>query len=229
VKEYHKIQSVYKRDLKGRFIEGEWSLPEFEYLKNNEWLGEEKIDGTNIRLIPDHVNKTIVIKGKTDNADIPKFLVEDLQKKIDYSKFLQAFKIDTPVDETNDPHICVYGEGCGCSVVNGRKVEIQKHGGRYTDNVGSDLIIFDIRVGYWWLQRKDVYDIAEKLGFRHSIEIFRGTLGEAIEVVRMHTLDSSYLRLNMVGIEGLVLRPKVDLFCRNGERVITKVKVKDFK
>ena len=51
MKEYHKIQSIYKRDEKTRkFIEGQWSLPEFEYLQNNRWLWTDKVDGTNIRV-----------------------------------------------------------------------------------------------------------------------------------------------------------------------------------
>ena len=48
---YHKIQSVFKRDPATnhkRFLMGEYSLPEFEYLANNEWVATEKIDGTNV-------------------------------------------------------------------------------------------------------------------------------------------------------------------------------------
>ena len=31
---YPKINTVYKRDEKGRLIDGHWSTPEFEYLKD---------------------------------------------------------------------------------------------------------------------------------------------------------------------------------------------------
>ena len=52
MKEYHKIQSVFKRDIaNGKIIEGKYSLPEFEYLKDNQWVFTEKVDGTNIRII----------------------------------------------------------------------------------------------------------------------------------------------------------------------------------
>ncbi len=38
--EYHKIQTVFKRDMNTKYktlLEGEYSLPEFKYLKNNIW------------------------------------------------------------------------------------------------------------------------------------------------------------------------------------------------
>mgnify|MGYP001604261791 FL=1 len=48
--EYHKINSLYKRDPRGKMLFGDYSCPEFEYLQNNEWSFQEKIDGTNIRV-----------------------------------------------------------------------------------------------------------------------------------------------------------------------------------
>ena len=75
--EYHKIQSVFKRDDKThKFIEGQWSLPEFELLKDITWVWTEKIDGTNIRIIWDGFD--IKAKGKTERVDIPKHLLNDV-------------------------------------------------------------------------------------------------------------------------------------------------------
>lgn len=52
MKEYHKIQTCFKRDEKTkRIIEGDWTLPEFEYLKDCQWVFTEKVDGTNIRVM----------------------------------------------------------------------------------------------------------------------------------------------------------------------------------
>ena len=50
MKEYHKIQTVFKRDPETNhrtLLEGQYSMPEFEYLANNQWVFTEKIDGTN--------------------------------------------------------------------------------------------------------------------------------------------------------------------------------------
>ena len=78
MKEYHKIQTVFHRDPDTKFktlLEGRFSLPEFEYLQNNEWIFTEKVDGTNIRIIFDG---ELTFGGKTDRAQIPNQLVNKL-------------------------------------------------------------------------------------------------------------------------------------------------------
>jgi hypothetical protein len=74
--EYHKIQSVFKRDPETknkRFLLGEYSLPEFEYLATLPWIGTEKVNGTNVRLFSDGR-----IAGKTDNASLHPSLISVL-------------------------------------------------------------------------------------------------------------------------------------------------------
>ena len=78
MKTYHKIQTIFKREMKGKLIEEEYSLPEFEYLKDNKWVFTEKIDGTNIRVMWNGEN--VVFGGKTDNAQLPIFLLYKLQE-----------------------------------------------------------------------------------------------------------------------------------------------------
>lgn len=80
MKEYHKIQTVFLRDPTTKFktlLEGEFALPEFKYLANNKWVFTEKVDGTNIRVMFD--GQQITFGGKTDDAQIPAFLVTRLQ------------------------------------------------------------------------------------------------------------------------------------------------------
>ena len=50
---YHKILSLFKRNMGGdnKFIIGEWTTPELKYLKDNDWVWTEKVDGTNIRIM----------------------------------------------------------------------------------------------------------------------------------------------------------------------------------
>ena len=44
MKEYHKIQSVFKRDEKThKFIMGDYSREEFKFLENNRWVYTEKV------------------------------------------------------------------------------------------------------------------------------------------------------------------------------------------
>lgn len=82
MREYHKIQTVFKREQEkpNRILEGEYSDPAFEFLRQNRWMFTEKVDGTNIRVMWDGTN--VVFGGKTDNAQIPAFLLQRLVKKI---------------------------------------------------------------------------------------------------------------------------------------------------
>ena len=105
--EYHKIQTVYKRDPATKFktpLEGDFSLPEFEYLKDNVWVFTEKVDGTNIRVMFD--GETITFGGKTERAQIPVPLMNRLNQKI--LPQLEMFKAIFDSDR-----VCLYGEGYG--------------------------------------------------------------------------------------------------------------------
>ena len=54
MKEYHKIDSVFKRDMFARgkpLIVGDWASDTLRYLADNEWEFTEKVDGTNIRVM----------------------------------------------------------------------------------------------------------------------------------------------------------------------------------
>lgn len=61
---YHKIQTVFKRDPSNNYktlLLYEYSLPEFKYLSNNQWVFTEKVDGNNIRVM--YKDKQIVGYG----------------------------------------------------------------------------------------------------------------------------------------------------------------------
>lgn len=71
MKEYHKINTIFKRDPETRnktLLEGQYSVPEFEYLANNKWIFTEKIDGTNIRVMWD--GKKVTFGGKTECGSV---------------------------------------------------------------------------------------------------------------------------------------------------------------
>jgi hypothetical protein len=92
MKEYVKIQTVYKRDLATKhktLIEGDYSLPVFEYLAGNVWEFTEKIDGTNIRVEFDA--GVVAFGGRTDSAQIPAFLVKRLMELFPAEQIAAAF------------------------------------------------------------------------------------------------------------------------------------------
>lgn len=229
MEEYHKIQSIFKRDDKTKlFIEGQYSVPEFEYLKDNIWVGTEKIDGTNVRVAWEYhfeaLRNKLKFGGRSDKAQTQASLIEKLYTIFpsDEKKMKEVFGID-------EICACLYGEGCG--------YRVQKNGWRYISrqpdlngklpeftNKDVDFILFDVFINGWWLRRHDVEEIAEKFDIRVVPIIFEGTIDEAIEIVK-NGLPSTYGDFEA---EGMVLKPKIPLHTRRGDRVITKLKHKDF-
>ena len=206
---YHKIQTVFKRDPETNYktlLLGEYSNPAFRYLEDNEWIFTEKVDGTNIRVM--YQNNTITFGGKTDRAQIPAELVTKLNETFlpQIEKFHELF---------SDGPICLYGEGYG--------KKIQKVGGRYLPY--QDFVLFDIKIGKWWLQRNDIKDVANKLGIRVVPTIGAGSLYDLVDLVS-RGFNSTW---GLFTAEGIVARPEVELFDKNGSRIITKLKYKDFQ
>lgn len=208
MKEYDKIQTVYMRDPNTNhktLLEGQWSLPEFGYLASNEWVFTEKVDGTNIRVMFD--GQQITFGGKTDNAQIPSKLVERLQER-----FLPQAHL---FSEKFSGGVCLYGEGYGA--------KIQSGGGNYRPD--QDFVLFDVKIDDWWLLREDVEEIAKALALDVVPVLRRGTLYDMIEMTRTGFMSTWGNFLS----EGIVARPAVELKTRRGDRLITKIKHKDFE
>jgi len=208
---YPKIDTVFKRDEKGRLIDGVYSRPEFEFLKDITWEFTEKIDGTNIRVSADPDNQCMIFKGRTDNAQIPTFLLDRLVGLFSFAKFTEVFDLDCDV--------CLYGEGFGN--------KIQKIGKKYNP-YGVDFVLFDVRINGLWLRRNDVEDIANKLGIKAVPCVGRGTLQDGIDIVRRGFFSAYSSSDDAILAEGLVMRPVLELLDRRGRRIITKIKHKDF-
>ncbi len=207
MKEYHKIQTVFKRDPATNMktlLENNYSLPEFEYLAGNQWVFTEKVDGTNIRVMFD--GEQITFGGKTDRAQIPAALAKRLNEL--FLPQLELFK------ELFADGACLYGEGYGA--------KIQKVGINYRPD--QDFVLFDVKIEDWWLQRRDVEDIAQKLNLDIVPIIGQGTIAEMVEKTKTgFTSIWGDFRA-----EGIVARPSTELKTRGGERIITKIKCKDF-
>lgn len=207
MKTYHKIQTVFKRNPENRYktlLIGEYSLPEFEYLADNKWVWTEKVDGTNIRIMFD--GERVTFGGKTDRAQILAFLVTRLNEK--FLSQLDLFK------ERFSDGVCLYGEGYGA--------KIQKGGGNYRPD--QDFVLFDVKIGDWWLQRMDVASIASDLGLDCVPAIGEGRLAEMVKMAQSGFTSA----WGDFQAEGIVARPATELKTRGGKRVITKIKRRDF-
>jgi hypothetical protein len=153
--------------------------------------------------------KNVRFGGKTDNAQIPTILISVLQ-----DTFTNEIMADAFPDADN---VCLYGEGFG--------KKIQKGGNYMPDR--ADFILFDVKIGNWWLTRLANEDIAEKLNIEVVPIIGIWKLEKAIEYVKQGFISTIADNKQYVA-EGLIMKPTTELFNRKGERVIAKIKHKDF-
>lgn len=209
MKEYHKIETLFKRDPKTKkLIVGEYTNDTVEYLKDNIWQFTEKVDGTNIRVYWD--GHRVTFGGRTDNAMIPAHLINKLNDlfggEVNEQLFEQKFG-DTPVE--------LFGEGYGPKI---------QSGGAYRNDV--DFILFDVMIKDTYLKRESVEDIANYFGINIVPVVLEGTIQDGIDYV-MNNLKST-IAVNSAELEGVVGRPKVEVLDRLGRRVIVKIKRRDF-
>ena len=218
--EYQKIQTLFKRDERNIIIPDQFTYPEFEVLKDLKWECTEKIDGTNIRIELESSGNSedgiiMSFKGRTDKAVIPEHLLTKLNWLFDRERLMEVLNI---TDETQNCNITLYGEGYG--------VKIQK-GGNYISN-DVNFILFDVKIGKWWLDRESIKDIADKLGINVVPLMGYMTIPEAIEYVKKG-FKSTIAENKDYDAEGLVLKTPCGLLKRDGERLITKIKTVDFR
>jgi len=212
VTEYQKIPGPFKRYTEGpdrnKLIIGEWSSPELAALKDMNWIWTEKVDGTNIRIIWD--GHKVQFGGRTDAAQIPAKLISVLQEMFPEELLEQVFGETAAV---------LYGEGYGAGI---------QSGGIYRPDMS--FVLFDIRVGKWWLQPRNVSEVADKLGIGIVPVVYVGPVGEAIARVEAG-LQSAWrpATREVTWAEGLVGVTEPGLLDRAGNRIIVKIKTKDFR
>jgi hypothetical protein len=210
--EYHKIETLYERGEDFKVKVGVLKNRTYSMLKTWRWT--EKIDGTNIRCIwapafaaIGEPQRALTFGGKTDNAQIHADLIKWLYENVTVDKMREVFP---------DVDAVLYGEGYGAG--------IQKGGGLLSPV--KKFVLFDVRVGTWWLSHENVCDVAAKLGLDVVPDFGEMTLEEATEIVRNGF--KSRLACSICDAEGLVGRPLETLFDKKGARLIVKLKTKDF-
>ena len=209
MKEYEKIETIFARDEKTKKLnENIYRNETIQFLKDIEWEFTEKIDGTNIRIYWD--GHKVSYFGRTDKAQIPTQLMNKLIElfggNINEEMFEQKFGA-TPV--------MLIGEGYGA--------KIQKGGGDYRQD--NNFILFDVCINNKYLSRDNVNDIANYFGIESVPVIFSGNLKKGIDFVKTKPNST----IGTAKMEGLVARPKVELYDKNGNRLIVKIKVCDFE
>ena len=219
---YPKIPTLYDRDpVTFKVIPGQLRRPEFGLI--NTWVITEKIHGTNIRvsLSP---NGDIELNGRTDRAQIPNQLV---------GKFLTTFTedvmynvFDRKPDTGLFPQVVLFMEGYG--------EKIQKGGGNYRK--GVSFRIFDIWIDGWWLNISLVRQLAESLGVKtvplgsSCINWLPNHYNGVFNLMPISKVAKAEADIYPKGFkaEGIVARTEPLLFDRKGDRVMWKLKFRDF-
>lgn len=228
--EYPKIDTLYDRDERHRVIVGKLRRPEFAIIKR--YSVTEKLNGRNTRvsLFNNGLDGIVDYGGKTDEADMPPELLEYLRKTFTVEKMRAAFWID-PLKIPQ--RVTIYGEGYGPNMTHGS--------GIYRKDVSFRL--FDCLVDTWWLERANLENVAMKLEIKCvpilGIIDFLPTDASQIERLFLDNInrlvaveESEGNKNNDIGNirpEGIVAKSDPLLFNRKGERVMWKLKIKDFK
>ncbi len=207
---YPKIETVFERDNKGKLLYGVYRNSLVEYLAKCQWIGTEKIDGTNIGIVWDGYR--ISFQGRTEKSVIPSYLYDYLTAKFCTYEMEQLFE-----QMFDDKKVVLFGEGYGN--------KIQKIGAEYRED--NSFILFDV---YFpekniWLDYSNVADIGKNLGIDVVPLVFEGDIEEAIQFVKKHPKSTIGTAL----MEGIVIKPKIQIKTNKNERLVVKVKWNDFK
>lgn len=208
MEKYHKIETVFERNPETKKLKEGWYRNEaVEFLKDDIWMFTEKIDGTNIRIHWD--GHKVEFAGRTDNAQIPSHLANRLMELFGGDVNEQLFE-----QKFGETEVILFGEGYGVKIQNG---------GNYRPDV--DFILFDVKICGNYQDRESVEDIAKYFNIDVVPIVMAGTLEEGIEFVKSHPKST----FGTADMEGVVGTPYVPLQDRCGNRIIVKIKYKDFK
>jgi hypothetical protein len=212
MKEYHKIETIFERDTNGskKLIEGKFRNKAVEYLADSQWIFTEKVDGTNIRVHWD--GHKVSFGGRTEKADIPKPLLERLEEL-----FLGDINEQVFEQKFGSTKVTLYGEGYGGKIQAGADYK-----------VNEDFILFDGVMGDMgdaFLSRGYLESLAKTFNIDIVPIVLTGTIQEAVDYVKRKPV--SPIGKNKES-EGLIGKPLVELKTATGERVIVKIKVRDF-
>ena len=204
MKEYQKIETIYKFDSEIKRFKKEFYNPIVEYLKDCKWFGTEKVDGTNVRVLWN--GHSFEFGGRTDNAEIPKALMKVLTDNFNYDMevlFEQKF---------GNKEVMLFMEGYAGKIQNGA----------YTGS--EDIIGFDVMIGDIYLDKAVSKELFEELGLKFVPVLEFNNLQECIDYV--YNNKQSIIQPQSK-IEGIVCYPAVRLYDHQGKRIIVKIKNKD--
>lgn len=213
---YPKIYAPFKRHtndpgnpLRNKLDVGNWLRPEFELLKDMNWEWTEKVNGTNVRVMWDGYR--VRFGGRGNDAQMPIKLLETLKEMFPEELMEQQFGQGPAV---------LFGEGYGPNVADGSGVY-----GSQPGFVLFDVVVRDAEKAIdWWLLREKVVDVAQGLGIGIVPVLFHESVDTALRLVR-GGIQSAW---GNFPAEGIVGKPPLGIMGRDGDRLMMKIKAKDF-
>jgi hypothetical protein len=213
--EYPKIDNLYKRnpDKLSELLVGTYTRPEFGLI--DAWDVTEKIHGTNVQLRFRNVfTRNFDINGRTDRAQFTvtqeEFLLE-LGDGIhtDVSRILNSFDLDT---------LTIYGELYGPKI---------QSGGNYSESLGFrafDMLVND----QVWLAPDDVRKNADLMNLEMAPYLGEMTT-EQIFLLVAGGFKSTFAKNREYDAEGVIAKPRFNLYDQRNRRVMFKLKHNDLK
>lgn len=211
MKEYHKIDGLWKRDEQTKkLMPGVFRSNVVSFLQNVNWRFTEKVDGTNIRVVWD--GHKVAFYGRTDNANIPTPLLRKLEELFGGEINEQVFE-----EHFGEKQVVLYGEGYGS--------KIQKGGGLYRKDNG--FILFDVEINGKMLEYDALDGIAQYFSIPVVPTLLIGTIWDGVNYVKSRPMSAISEEPRVM--EGVVGKPFVDLMDASGKRVVVKIKVRDME
>jgi hypothetical protein len=214
MKKYPKIPGPFLRSTepgkRNQIIWGAWTVPELGYLADVPWIWTEKVDGINIRVHWDgyKVSFGSRVAGVDDPDPIVASLIPILEEMFPEELMEQTFKAT---------EVTLYGEGYGTGI---------RSGGVYRPD--QSFVLFDVLIGQWWLKRDSLLDIGQKLGIDVVPVMANCSITDAIRAISDGGGGPrSHWNADHV-VEGWVGVTPTGLLTRAGERLMVKVKTRDF-
>lgn len=212
MKQYSKIETLFDRD--GSFKVDTRRFRRIEYSFITSWDVTEKIDGMNVRIRYDKEGHEF--NGRTDAANLNKDMRAILGEVADNSDhyardIMRDFSLDS---------LTVFGELYGPKIQNG---------GRY----GSSLAfaVFDMLINdSVWLDNKSVEFNCVRMGLDMVPNLGTMVTDDIVEMCRagfVSVMSEDSVKNGLIA-EGVIAKPPVPLYTQNGDRVIWKLKHKDF-
>lgn len=242
--EYAKIQTLFDRGPDFAVDTTRIRRPAFAAI--DRWWVDEKLDGQNIRLIyrrdDGDTGWTVDVCGRTDRAVLRADLTDAIKGQL-------VFPAHDAVLRPGQIGLVVYGEGLGPKI-NGNPHRLTECAFRVFDirpivalEPRENLWCSDGTVGYEyperlspWLDRADVRAVAAALGLAMVPEWGEWMQDDVVRMVRWHATEDDVGSGSYLGehpwrgrFEGVVCRPLTELCDGRRDRVIFKLKVRDFR